>query len=47
LLRLIQAYYENGVTFLISSHQLFQQEGLGVTESFVLKDKTLVKLEMQ
>jgi len=47
LFKLIQAYYENGVTFLISSHQLFQQEGLEVTESFVLKDKTLVKLEMQ
>ena len=47
LFHLIRAYYEKGVTFLISSHQLFQQEGLEVTESFVLKNKTLVKLKMQ
>ena len=44
LFRLIETYYNKGVTFLISSHQLFQEEGLSVTDSFTLKNKDLVKL---
>jgi len=44
LFGLIQQYHQNGVTFLISSHQLFQQEGLTVTESYALKNKTLIQL---
>lgn len=47
LFRLIQKSYDSGVTFLISSHQLFQQEGLEVTESYALENKTLLKLEIQ
>ncbi|WP_254411536.1 ABC transporter ATP-binding protein [Dyadobacter diqingensis] len=47
LFKLIETYHQQGVTFLISSHQLFQQEGLAVTESFALKNKTLVKLGMK
>lgn len=47
LFKLIQTYHQHGVTFLISSHQLFQQEGLAVTESFALKNKTLVKPGME
>jgi len=42
LFELIKAYHRNGVTFLLSSHQLFQQEGLTVSQSFALKNKTLV-----
>lgn len=44
LFRLIETYYHKGVTFLISSHQLFQEEGLSVTDSFALKNKDLIKL---
>jgi ABC-2 type transport system ATP-binding protein len=44
LFRLIETYYHQGVTFLISSHQLFQEEGLSVTESYALKNKDLIKL---
>jgi ABC-2 type transport system ATP-binding protein len=44
LFRLIETYHNKGVTFLISSHQLFQEEGLSVTDSFALKNKDLVKL---
>jgi ABC-2 type transport system ATP-binding protein len=46
LFTLIENYHAKGVTFLISSHQLFQQEGLGVTASFALKNKNLIKLEI-
>lgn len=42
LFHLIREYHEKGVTFLLSSHQLFEQEGLHVSASFRLKDKTLV-----
>jgi len=42
LFSLIKTYYAAGVTFLLSSHQLFQEEGLEVTQSFSLKNKTLV-----
>lgn len=39
---LIKSYYQKGVTFLLSSHQLFQEDGLTVTQSFALKNKALV-----
>ena len=42
LFELIKEYHHNGVTFLLSSHQLFEQEGLHVSQSFRLKNKTLV-----
>lgn len=42
LFGLIREYHRNGVTFLLSSHQLFEQEGLHVSQSFRLKDKTLI-----
>ncbi|MDR6807242.1 ABC-2 type transport system ATP-binding protein [Dyadobacter sp. BE34] len=42
LFELIKEYHRNGVTFLLSSHQLFEQEGLHVSRSFRLKNKTLV-----
>ncbi|MCF0058045.1 hypothetical protein LXL81_19930 [Dyadobacter sp. CY356] len=45
LFDLIENYHAKGVTFLISSHQLFQQEGLRVTDSFALKNKNLVRIE--
>jgi ABC-2 type transport system ATP-binding protein len=45
LFYLIQEYYAKGVTFLLSSHQLFKEEGLPVTASFALKNKTLVQLD--
>lgn len=45
LFNLIENYHAKGVTFLISSHQLFQQEGLHMTDSFALKNKNLVKLD--
>ncbi len=43
LFHLIEGYYAKGVTFLLSSHQLFKEEGLPVTETFALQNKTLVK----
>jgi ABC-2 type transport system ATP-binding protein len=43
LFELIKTYYAAGVTFLLSSHQTFQQEGLEVTQTFALKNKTLVE----
>lgn len=42
LFELIKEYHHSGVTFLLSSHQLFEQEGLYVSQSFRLKNKTLV-----
>jgi len=42
LFGLIKEYHHNGVTFLLSSHQLFEQEGLRVSQSFRLKNKTLI-----
>ncbi|WP_342083326.1 ABC transporter ATP-binding protein [Dyadobacter sp. OTU695] len=42
LFGLIKEYHHNGVTFLLSSHQLFEQEGLHVSQSFRLKNKTLI-----
>jgi len=41
LFSLIKTYHDQGVTFLLSSHQAFQQEGLLVTGSYALKDKSL------
>lgn len=41
LFHLIREYHQNGTTFLLSSHQLFEQEGLHVSASFRLRDKTL------
>ncbi len=42
LFGLIKEYHRRGVTFLLSSHQLFEQEGLHVSQSFRLKNKTLI-----
>jgi len=44
LFHLIKEFHRKGVTFLLSSHQLFKEEGLPVTASYALKNKTLVKL---
>ncbi|NIJ53187.1 ABC transporter ATP-binding protein [Dyadobacter arcticus] len=44
LLSLIKSTHLAGVTFLLSSHQLFQQNGLSVTKGFLLKNKTLVEI---
>lgn len=44
LYQLIREYREKGVTFVLSTHQLFQEEGLTVTKSFRLQNKTLVEL---
>lgn len=44
LFELIKTYYAEGVTFMLSSHQAFQQEGLTITGSFTLKNKTLQEL---
>ncbi|MCE7040791.1 ATP-binding cassette domain-containing protein [Dyadobacter sp. CY312] len=41
LFELIKTYHTNGVTFMLSSHQPFQQEGLLVTGSYALKNKRL------
>lgn len=46
LFGLIKKYHRNGVTFLLSSHQLFEQEGLHVSQSFRLKDKTLIATDL-
>jgi ABC-2 type transport system ATP-binding protein len=46
LFELIKEYHRNGVTFLLSSHQLFEQEGLYVSQSFRLKNKTLVATDV-
>jgi ABC-2 type transport system ATP-binding protein len=42
LFELIKVYHRRGVTFLLSSHQLFEQEGLHISQSFRLKNKTLI-----
>ncbi len=44
LFELIKTYHAQGVTFVLSSHQTFQQEGLTVTGSYALKNKTLQAL---
>ncbi|MCF0063569.1 ATP-binding cassette domain-containing protein [Dyadobacter chenwenxiniae] len=41
LFALIREYRADGATFLLSSHEAFRDEGLDVTETFVLKNKTL------
>jgi ABC-2 type transport system ATP-binding protein len=41
LFGLIKTYHAQGVTFLLSSHQAFQQEGLSVTGSYALKNRSL------
>ncbi|ACT93809.1 ABC transporter ATP-binding protein [Dyadobacter fermentans] len=46
LFGLIKEHHRNGVTFLLSSHQLFEQEGLHVSQSFRLKDKTLIATDL-
>ncbi|KAA0991770.1 ABC transporter ATP-binding protein [Dyadobacter aurulentus] len=46
LFGIIRTYHESGVTFLLSSHQPFQQEGLEITQSFGLRNKTLVPLSL-
>ena len=44
LYQLIREYHEKQVTFVLSTHQLFQEEGLTVTKSFRLQNKTLTEL---
>lgn len=44
LFGLIDTYFDRGVTFLLSSHQLFEQEGMHVSASFRIQDKTLVRM---
>ncbi|WP_221393877.1 ATP-binding cassette domain-containing protein [Dyadobacter sp. NIV53] len=44
LFALIKTYYVNGVTFLLSSHQAFRQEGLEITGSYALKEKSLHRI---
>ncbi|WP_439559194.1 ABC transporter ATP-binding protein [Dyadobacter sp.] len=44
LFDLIREYRAAGVTFLLSSHQPFQQEGLLINESFALSNKTLIPM---
>jgi len=44
LFQLIKTYHENGVTFLLSSHETFQQDGLDITDTYVLKNKTLMRV---
>ena len=44
LFQLIKTYHENGVTFLLSSHETFQQDGLDITDTYVLKNKTLSRV---
>ena len=46
LFELIKTYHANGVTFMLSSHQLFQQEGLTVSGSFVLKNRSLQSISV-
>jgi ABC-2 type transport system ATP-binding protein len=41
LFEIVKTYHADGVTFLLSSHQTFQQEGLSVTGSYALRNKTL------
>lgn len=47
LFELIKTYRAQGVTFLLSSHQAFQQEGLEVSGSFVLRDKNLIQIRVE
>lgn len=47
LFELIKTYRAQGVTFLLSSHQAFQQEGLEVSGSFVLRDKNLIQIPIE
>jgi ABC-2 type transport system ATP-binding protein len=44
LFQLIRAYHAKGVAFLLSSHQRFQEEGLELTATYRLENKTLLKI---
>lgn len=41
LFELVRRYRAGGTTFLLSSHEAFQDDGLEITETFVLKNKAL------
>ena len=41
LFSLIKSYHAKSVTFLLSSHENFQQDGLDISATYLLKDKTL------
>jgi ABC-2 type transport system ATP-binding protein len=43
LFELIKKYYDDGVTFLLSSHQLFKEGGLPLTARYILRNQTLVE----
>lgn len=44
LFQLIKTYHKNGVTFLLSSHETFHQDGVEISDTFVLKNKTLIRV---
>jgi ABC-2 type transport system ATP-binding protein len=41
LFEVVKTYHANGATFLLSSHQVFEQEGLSISGAYALKNKTL------
>ncbi|MCF2504487.1 ATP-binding cassette domain-containing protein [Dyadobacter sp. CY107] len=41
LFELVRQYRSGGTTFLLSSHEAFRDDGLDITGTFVLKNKTL------
>lgn len=41
LFEVVKTYYQQGVTFLLSSHQTFEQEGLIISGAYALRNKTL------
>jgi ABC-2 type transport system ATP-binding protein len=43
LFRLIRKYHTQGVTFLLSSHQPFEDQDLQITATYSLKNRTLVQ----
>jgi ABC-2 type transport system ATP-binding protein len=43
LFRLIQEYRSKGVTFLLSSHQPFEDQDLQISASYTIKNRTLVQ----
>ncbi|MCE7064267.1 ATP-binding cassette domain-containing protein [Dyadobacter sp. CY326] len=47
LFKLIKSYHADGVTFLLSSHETFQQDGLDISATYLLKNKTLMQVSEQ
>lgn len=42
LFGLVKEYRERSVTFLVSSHQMFESNAIGLTQTFLLRNKTLI-----